>query len=124
MIERKVIIDKLISFVDTKLSEMSSNNPFVLIIRPIISRAVNNNVEKIDSVLRLVQDKNGMIDIENILSEMIDNLIVAQTKKYPNIFGGIELGNGNIKVNIPFLDKAIIFDSDDIEAFKQNLINK
>lgn len=124
MIERKVIIDKLVSFVDTKLSEMSSNNPFVLIIRPIISRAVNNNIEKIDSVLRLVQDKNGMIDIENILSEMIDNLIVAQTKKYPNILGGIELGNGTIKVNIPFFDKAIVFDSDDIEAFKQSLISK
>ena len=55
---------------------------------------------------------------------MIDNLIVAQIKKYPNVLGGVELGNGSIKVNIPFLDKAIVFDSTDIEAFKQNLISK
>ena len=124
MIERKVIIDRLVSFVDAKLSEMSATNPFILIIRPIVARVVNNNIEKLDSVLKLVQDKDGKVDIEGILSEMIDNLLVAQIKKYPNILGGVELGNGSIKVNIPFLDKAIVFDSTDIESFKQNLISK
>ena len=124
MIERKVIIDRLVSFIDTKLSAMSASNPFILIIRPIVARAVNNNIEKLDSVLKLVQDKDGKVDIEGILSEMIDNLLVAQIKKYPNILGGVELGNGSIKVNIPFLDKAIVFDSTDIASFKQNLINK
>lgn len=103
---------------------MSASNPFILIIRPIVARAVNNNIEKLDSVLKLVQDKDGKVDIEGILSEMIDNLLVAQIKKYPNILGGVELGNGSIKVNIPFLDKAIVFDSTDIESFKQNLISK
>lgn len=122
MIDRKVIIDKIVSFVDMKLSEMSASNPFILLIRPVVARVVNNNIEKLDSVLKLIQDKNGKIDIEGILSEMIDNLIVAQVKKYPNVLGGIELGNGSIRVNIPFLDKAIVFDSTDIETFKQSLI--
>lgn len=124
MVDRKVIIDKIVSFIDTKLSEMSASNPFILLIRPVVARAVNNNIEKLDSVLKLVQDKDGKIDIEGILSEMIDNLIVAQVKKYPNVLGGVELGNGSIRVNIPFLDKAIVFDSTDIEIFKQSLITK
>lgn len=122
MVDRKIIIDKIVSFVDMKLSEMSASNPFILLIRPVVTRIVNNNIEKLDSVLKLVQDKNGKIDIEGILSEMIDNLIVAQVKKYTNILGGVELGNGSIRVNIPFLDKAIVFDSTDIETFKQSLI--
>lgn len=122
MIDRKVIIDKIVSFVDTKLSEMSASNPFILLIRPVVARVVNNNIEKLDSILKLVQDKNGKIDIEGILSEMIDNLIIAQVKKYPNVLGGVELGNGSIRINIPFLDKAIVFDSTDIETFKQSLI--
>lgn len=122
MIDRKVIIDKIVSFIDMKLSEMSASNPFILLIRPVVARVVNNNIEKLDSVLKLVQDKNGKIDIEGILSEMIDNLVVAQVKKYPNVLGGVELGNGSIRVNIPFLDKAIVFDSTDIEIFKQSLI--
>lgn len=124
MVDRKIIIDNMVSFVDTKLSEMSASNPFVLFLRPIISRAVNNNIEKVDSILKLVQDKNGQIDIEGIMSEMIDNLLVAQVKKYPNILGGVELGNGSIRVNIPFLDKAIVFDSTDLEEFKKSLITK
>ncbi len=124
MVDRKVVIDNVVSFVNMKLSEMSVQNPFVLLIRPVIARAVNNNIEKLDSVLKLVQDKDGKIDIEGILSEMADNLIVAQVKKYPNVLGGVELGNGTIKVNIPFLNKAIVFDNTDIETFKQTLISK
>ena len=124
MVDRKVIIDNIVSFVDTKLSEFSSTNPFILFVRPLIARAVNNNIEKLDSVLKLIQDKDGKVDIEGILSEMIDNLAIAQIKKYPNILGGVELGNGSIKVNIPFFDKAIVFDSSDIETFKQSLTKK
>lgn len=124
MVDRKVIIDKIVSFVDMKLSELSATNPFVLIIRPIVARVVNNNIEKVDSILKLVQDKDGKVDVEGILSEMIDNLLVAQIKKYPDVLGGVEIGNGTIKVNIPFVDKAVVFDSSDIEVFKQNLITK
>lgn len=124
MVDRKVIIDKIVSFVDMKLSELSATNPFVLIIRPIVARVVNNNIEKVDSILKLVQDKDGKVDVEGILSEMIDNLLVAQIKKYPDVLGGVEIGNGTIKVNIPFVDKAIVFDSSDIEMFKQSLIIK
>lgn len=124
MVDRKVIIDKIVSFVDMKLSELSATNPFVLIIRPIVARVVNNNIEKVDSVLKLVQDKDGKVDVEGILSEMIDNLLVAQIKKYPDVLGGVEIGNGTIKVNIPFVDKAVVFDSSDIEMFKQSLIIK
>lgn len=124
MVDRKVIIDKIVSFVDMKLSELSATNPFVLIIRPIVARVVNNNIEKVNSVLKLVQDKDGKVDVEGILSEMIDNLLVAQIKKYPDVLGGVEIGNGAIKINIPFIDKAVVFDSSDIEMFKQSLIIK
>lgn len=124
MVDRKVIIDKIVSFVDMKLSELSATNPFVLIIRPIVARVVNNNIEKVDSILKLVQDKDGKVDVEGILSETIDNLLVAQIKKYPDVLGGVEIGNGTIKVNIPFVDKAVVFDSSDIEMFKQSLITR
>lgn len=124
MIKREIIIDKVVQFANNKLSEMSSSNPFVLFIRPVVARAINNNIGKLDSVLKLVQDSDGNVDIEGILSEMVDNLAVAQIKKYPNVLNGVELGNGSIKVNIPFFDKAIVFDTDDIESFKKSLIVK
>lgn len=122
--ERKVIIDKIVGFVDTKLSEMSSTNPLVLITRPFIARAVNNNLAKLDSLLKLVQDENGMIDVEGIMSETIDNLLVAQVKKYPEVLGGVEIGNGKVRMNIPVINKVVEFDTDDIKTLKETLITK
>lgn len=66
---------------------------------------------------------NGKVDIEGILSESIDNLVVAQVKKYPNVFSGVEIGGGTIKINIPSFDKQLVFDYNDIETFKQNILN-
>ena len=77
----------------------------------------------LDGLLKAIEDKDGKVDIEGILSESIDNLVVAQVKKYPNVFSGIEIGNGTIKINIPSFDKQLVFDYNDIESFKQNLLN-
>lgn len=36
---------------------------------------------KLDGLLKAIEDKDGKVDIEGILSESIDNLVVAQVKK-------------------------------------------
>ncbi len=123
MVERKVIVDKVSTFVGEKLNEVLDNNPFSFIIKPYISRVANNYIGKLDGLLKAIEDKDGKVDIEGILSESIDNLVVAQVKKYPNVFSGIEIGNGTIKINIPSFDKQLVFDYNDIESFKQNLLN-
>lgn len=61
MVERKVIIDKIVGFANAKLSELSSTNPVVLIARPYIARVINNNIAKFDSLLKLAQDDNGIV---------------------------------------------------------------
>lgn len=124
MVERKVIIDKAVSFANAKLSELSSTNPVVLIARPYIARVINNNIAKFDSLLKLAQDDNGMVDIEGIINETADNLLVAQVKKYPEVLGGVEIGNGTIRVKIPLIDKVIELDTNDLTAFKETLTSK
>lgn len=124
MVERKVIIDKVVGFANAKLSELSSTNPVVLIARPYIARVINNNIAKFDSLLKLAQDDNGMVDIEGIINETADNLLVAQVKKYPEVLGGVEIGNGTIRVKIPLIDKIIELDTNDLNAFKETLTSK
>lgn len=124
MVERKVIIDKVVGFANAKLSELSSTNPVVLIARPYIARVINNNIAKFDSLLKLAQNDNGMVDIEGIINETADNLLVAQVKKYPEILGGVEIGNGTIRVKIPLIDKVIELDTNDLNAFKETLTSK
>ena len=117
MVERKVIVDKVSTFVGEKLNEVLDSNPFSFIIKPYVSRAANNYIGKLDGLLKSIEDKEG------ILSESIDNLVVAQVKKYPNVFSGVEIGGGTIKINIPSFDKQLVFDYNDIETFKQNILN-
>lgn len=124
MVERKIIIDKVVGFANAKLSELSSTNPVVLIARPYIARVINNNIAKFDSLLKLAQDDNGMVDIEGIINETADNLLVAQVKKYPEVLGGVEIGNGTIRVKIPLIDKVIELDTNDLNAFKETLTSK
>ena len=124
MVERKVIIDKVVGFANAKLSELSSTNPVVLIARPYVARVINNNIAKFDSLLKLAQDDNGMVDIEGIINETADNLLVAQIKKYPEVLGGVEIGNGTIRVKIPLIDKVIELDTNDLNAFKETLTSK
>lgn len=119
----QIIVDKISTFVSGKLNEILDNNPFSFIIKPYVSRVANNYIGKLDGLLKAIEDKDGKVDIEGILSESIDNLVVAQVKKYPNVFSGIEIGNGTIKINIPSFDKQLVFDYNDIESFKQNLLN-
>lgn len=121
MVERKFIINNLKNIVDTKIVEITSNDALGLIIRPLINAAANKYICKVDTLLKFIEDdKNGMIDIKSILNEMINNLITAKAKEYPNISKGLVIGDGKIKMDIPIFDKSIVLDAKDIEEFKNS----
>lgn len=67
----------------------------------------------------------GNVDIEGILSEMMDNLMTTQPFTIKTSFiGDVEIGGGNIKLNIPLTDKRLVFNMSDLENFKEMLITK
>lgn len=41
-----------------------------------------------------------------------------------SFIGDIEVGGGSIKLNIPLTDKRLVFDTTDLENFKEMLITK
>ena len=121
MVERKFIINNLKNIVDTKIVEMTSNDALGLIIRPLINAAANKYICKVDTFLKFIEDdKTGMIDIKSILNEMMNNLITAKAKEYPNISKGLVIGDGKIKMDIPMFNKSIVLDTKDIEEFKNS----
>lgn len=67
--------------------------------------------------LAFIADENGMIDADGILNDMIDNLIISPVKEER----GIKIGAGNVEIKIPFINKAIALDKDDINEFKEML---
>ena len=53
MVERKVIVDKVSTFVGEKLNEVLDSNPFSFIIKPYVSRVANNYIGKLDGLLKM-----------------------------------------------------------------------
>lgn len=82
---------------------------------------VSHNTVKVDKFLKMIQEEDGTVDIEPLLGKMTDNLIVAATKEYPDLFGGVTIGNGKIKIGVPGIDKDIVLEAADIDHFKSCL---
>ena len=111
-------------YISQQLDTMSNNTPIVGFMRPFIERAINKNFNKVSGFLGLISDENGNIDIENILQEMLNNMI--NTKPFTvntSIIGDIEIGGGQIKLNIPLTDRKLILNTEDIDKFKQLILN-
>jgi hypothetical protein len=79
------------------------------------------SIGKVDKFLKMIQEEDGTVDIEPLLGKMTDNLIVAATKEYPDLFGGVTIGNGKIKIGVPGIDKDIVLEAADIDHFKSCL---
>lgn len=70
----------------------------------------------------LIEEENGLIDIETLLGKSIDNLIVSPVQEYPDMLKGVTIGDGKIRIGLPGINKDIVLDANDIETFKQSLV--
>lgn len=93
--------------------------------KPLITRALDKNFSKVSKALDLIADKDGNIDIENILTEMMENLMTTNPFTFKTSFvGDIEIGGGEIKFNLPLTNKRLVLNMTDLETFKEMLITK
>ena len=118
MINKDNLIEEILKFINSKIADISSNNPlFDIIAKPYLSKIVDTNVSKLDKALSLITDEKGMVDGDGLLNDMIDRLIVSKA----NTINGVTIGEGSIKVTIPFMNKTVIFDKDDFNELKTNI---
>lgn len=120
MIYKDKLIEELLKFINTKISDISSSNPlFDIVAKPYLSKIVDANVSKLDKALSLITDENGMVDGDGLLNDMLDRLIVSKA----NTINGVTIGEGSIKLTIPFINKTVVFDKEDFDELKTNIEN-
>lgn len=125
MITVPKLIESLQRYVDIQITEISKTNPMMGFMKPLISRAANNALGKADKALSLLADSDGNIDIGAILSEMADSLMTTQPFTINTSFiGDIVIGNGVIKVGIPYTERNLVFNSKDLQNLKEMLTIK
>lgn len=119
------LTDNLKSYISLQIDSLSNTNPMICFMKPLITRALDKNFDKVNKVLDLIADKDGNIDIENIITEMIDNLMTTRPFTFNTSFiGDIEIGGGGIKFNLPLTSKRLVLNRTDLETFKEMLTTK
>ena len=122
MITKEQLIEKLQYFVEVQLERVAKTNPVVSLIKPIASRILNKKLTSITDFLDLLSDDKGNIDIESIIDEMTSSVINTQSFKVNvPILGVITIGDGKIEFGIPFTDKSILFNENDLSELKSML---
>lgn len=119
------LIESLQRYVDMQILELTKTNPMMSFMKPLISRAATNAIGKADKALLLLADKEGNIDVEQILSEMTESLMnTAPFTINTSFIGDVVIGNGTIKLGIPFTERNLIFNTTDLQRLKEMLTIK
>lgn len=120
MITAQDVKEKLSMFLNKEVNKIADTNTMIAFFKPIIDRIINGNIDKLDNMLALLANEDGHIDVPNILNEMISSLM--NTKPFTldtGLFGDISIGDGLIKIEVPFTSKQITLNSDDVMKFRQ-----
>lgn len=125
MVTTTQLTNNLKAYITSQLDTMSKNTPIIGFMKPLITRALDKNFNKVTRALELIANDEGKIDIENILTEMIQNVMTSNPFTFKTSFiGDIEIGGGQIKFNLPLTGKKLMLDMTDLETFKGMLITK
>lgn len=120
-----IIMGNLHTFINNKLTSLAQENPILALIQPLASRAIDNNLYKVETLLKQISDKDGLVDIDGILSEMTDNIMKTKPFKLnTGLLGELEIGAGKIKMDIPMMNKSLILNQSDLLELKNMLIQQ
>ena len=116
--------DKLKQYLIVQIDNLSKETPVVGFMKPFIDRAINKNFNKVEKLIDLISDQDNNIDVDNIITEIIENIMTTKPFTFKvDILGNIEIVGGCIKLNIPLTDKKLILNTNDLQNFKELLIN-
>lgn len=124
MIHKTQLTRNLKNYIDQQVISMARQNPMMSFMKPIITRVIDKKFEDIHKAIDMIADKEGNIDVEAILTEMIDS--VMNTNPFilnVPVVGDIEIGGGVIKLNLPVVDKSLVLNKSDLDILKEMLTN-
>ena len=120
-----IIMGNLQKFIDQRLTSLAMESPLLALVKPLAARAINNNLYKVETLLKQISDKDGLVDVEGILSEMSDNIMKTKPFKLnTGLLGELEIGAGRIKIDIPMMDKSLVLNQQDLTELKDMLIQQ
>lgn len=121
---KEVLISNLKQYLVKQVENISSNNSLVAFAKPIIVRVIDNKISSISPFLDMLKDSQGNIDLTGIITEMTTSVMDTKTFSVNvPMLGDIIIGNGHIRLPIPYTEQVIVLNRQDIEELKTMLTN-
>lgn len=125
MISKEKLITGLKVFVSEYLDKIAETSPMIGIMKPLATRAINKKINSAKTILDLIAEEDGTIDIKGILTESVETLMKTNPFNFNiPILGDVLIGGGKIELGIPFINKNIVFTDSDINYLKELLISE
>lgn len=125
MVSTLQLTKNLKDYLVSQLDILSGSTPMIGFMKPLIIRALDKKMSKIHNAVDLISDKDGNVDIETIMSEMLDNISSMKPFSFNTpLIGDIEIGGGQVKLNIPLINKRLILNQTDLDTLRNMLTNK
>lgn len=117
-----ILAERIKTYLGSQITRMAADSPVVGFMKPLILRVLDNHVYKIEDGLKMIADKEGNIDVEAILTEMLESVMSSRPFTINTSFiGDIEIGEGMIKMNLPVVNKRLAFSMSDLQELKELL---
>jgi hypothetical protein len=121
---KEVLISNLKQYLVKQVENIASNNSLVAFTKPIIVRVIDNKISSISPFLDMLKDSQGNIDLTGIITEMTSSVMDTKTFSVNvPVLGDVTIGNGHIKLPIPYTEQVIVLNRQDIEELKTMLTN-
>lgn len=121
---KEVLISNLKQYLVKQVENIASNNPLVAFAKPIIVRVIDNKISSISPFLDMLKDSQGNIDLTGIITEMTASVMDTKTFSINvPVLGDVTIGNGHIRLPIPYTEQVIVLNRQDIEELKTMLTN-
>lgn len=118
-----VIISQFKKFVCTKLDELSVGSPIISVVRPLITRVIENKMPDVEKFIKQLADKEGLIDVEEVMEEMVESIMNGnRITTHTETFGDMEIGGGKLSFDLPIIDKKIVMDANDLRELKHMIM--
>lgn len=110
-------------FIFSSLDNLANNDFKSSLIRPFVKTAIENNFYKVEKFLNTIADKDGNINIEKLIDDIINSVLNGKKGFLDlNPIGELEVGDGGVKIIIPSLNTYYKFNSNDFIELKNKLI--
>lgn len=115
------LMQRIKQCIQTQLTSMAHNNPMVAFVKPLICKAIDNKIDSLESYLKLLADKDGNIDVKEIMDEMYKSLMSSSSFTLDTPLGPIHLGDSKVEMDIPFTNKRVTLNRTDLESIRLTL---